>query len=161
MMHRVPGVLAVAIAAAWLLSGCGPRPEAASATEPQGTLPGGGKAVEPAAPSVPWSGKSRAERMEFMGLVFHPRMKELFTPAVGKRADPFRCQTCHGENMVAVSYAMPNGLHPLPATNPYDAARAEDEETARFMADKVVPAARELLGEDVTCHTCHDRARGE
>jgi hypothetical protein len=180
MMHRVLVVLALAVAAATsgLASGCGPRPEPSSVKEgahrgePAATLPQGGKVVESGSPGTPWSKKNRAERIEYMGLVFYPRMKELFAARGTRAAEgagherPFRCQTCHGENMSAASYAMPNGLYALPEGDPMQAALARNEATARFMAEKVLPEARALLGtedpslaENVTCHTCHERER--
>lgn len=157
MMHRVLTASCWVVALA--LAACGPRAEREGARAPRATLPLDGKAVQPGAPAVPWAQKSRAERIEFMGIVFHPRMKALFDEE-SRDADgaPFRCQSCHGENMVDAGYAMPNGLFPLPEASPFDAALAQDEKTARFMAERVVPAARELLGDETLgCHACHAR----
>ena len=162
MMHRVRHAPFFAILLA--LAACGPNGATSGSTTPSAPLPAGGKAVEPGAPAVPWKDKTLAQRVEFMGLVFFPQMQTLFdarsagaAPAEGHAA--FRCQTCHGEDMVDVSYAMPNGLFPLPRAAPYEAALARDEATARFMMERVVPAARELLGESdgkaIGCHTCH------
>ena len=58
---------------------------------------------------------------------------------------PFRCQTCHGENMEQADFRMPNGLHPLSSDDPVKAALAEDEPAARFMVETVVPTMNELL----------------
>jgi hypothetical protein len=147
---------------------CGPRAETPGSKTPIAPLPGGGLSghgeVDPGAPSVPWRDKTREQRVEFMGLVFFPRMQSVFEGGPrGSEPDearrPFRCQTCHGEDMVDVAYKMPNGLFPLPAASTTEAALAHDEKTARFMMEQVVPAARELLGasdpEDVHCHSCH------
>ena len=65
--------------------------------------------------------------------------------------------------MEAVDFKMPNGLYALPTVEPEKAALAHDEETAKFMAAEVVPAADELLGIDPTkgraCHLCHEKER--
>lgn len=117
--------------------------------------------TEPGAPTVPWSKKTREQRMEFMGLTVHPKMKALFQARSAKVYAQFRCQTCHGDDMEAVSFRMPNSLYPLPAVEPMKAALDYDAVTAKFMADSVVPAMNELLGAgdpgaaQVTCHTCH------
>jgi hypothetical protein len=169
MMRRVRSglhcvCLCVVVTATAALS-CAPALEGTGSVPPPGKLPNGGSVVEPAAPRVPWSEKSRVQRMEYMGLVFYPKMRELFRGEDAQAYAHFRCQTCHGEDMVAADYRMPNGLHPLPAISPLEAALAHDEKTARFMTDRVVPALRELLGtgnppaagdsDSVACHACH------
>lgn len=172
MMHRVPRTAFLAILLGSVSFSCGPQAESAVPAAPRSALPGGGKAVEPGAPSVPWSEKTFAQRVEFMGLVFFPRMQSLFegegdaaqkTAAPARRGEPFRCQSCHGENMIDVAYAMPNTLHPLPEAAPFETALLHDEKTARFMKEQVVPAVQELLGatESSTsaCHLCHARAQ--
>lgn len=169
MMHRVRRAPFLAILLGSAIAACGPRAESPGPAAPSAELPAGGKAVEPGAPSVPWREKTLAQRVEFMGLVFFPRMKALFDgegPEASEQtsadeAAPLRCQTCHGENMIDVRYAMPNGLFPLPEASPHEAALARDEKTARFMMERVVPEARELLGADDAfgCHACH--AKGE
>jgi hypothetical protein len=89
-------------------------------------------------------------------------MRSLFRSFSPNAYKVFRCQTCHGIDMEAVSFKMPNHLYALPATGAEEAAIAYDEKTARFMIDTVVPATRDLLGKDdpelakaVGCHTCH------
>jgi hypothetical protein len=99
--------------------------------------------------------------MEFMGLTFHPRMKELFAEYDPAWSGKFRCQTCHGEDMEARRFAMPASLRPLPAENAIDVARARDPRSTDFMSAKVMPATAELLssGEPgtgrVSCGSCH------
>jgi hypothetical protein len=164
MMHRVRRAPFLAILFGCAVVACGPRAETAGSKTPSAPLPGGGRSVEPGAPSVPWRDKTREQRVEFMGLVFFPKMQSLFEDGPrGSEPDeargPFRCQTCHGEDMVDVAYRMPNGLFPLPKASTTQAALAHDEKFARFMMEQVVPVARELFGasdpDDVGCHSCH------
>jgi hypothetical protein len=145
----------LAFGALALLS-CARLPEQTPAKQPS-VLPSG--ATPPGAPATPWSKKTRAERMEFMGLFFFPKMKAIF-----QKHDPggyaqFRCQSCHGNDMEAVNFKMPNGLYALPPDDPLKAALAYEEKTATFMASEVEPAAKELLGIDHTpgrrCLLCH------
>jgi hypothetical protein len=132
------------------------RPASRLAEQPPSALPA--NSPEPGSPRVPWAQKNRAERMEFMGLHFFPRMKALFEAQGPASAPPFRCQTCHGEDMEAVNYRMPNSLYALPAKDPVAAARAYDERTTTFMVESVAKTAVELLGgekQDDACHLCH------
>ncbi|HVU01039.1 MAG TPA: hypothetical protein VHE30_04775 [Polyangiaceae bacterium] len=125
-------------------------PERAPAPLPSGV-------PAPGAPDVPWNEKNRDQKMEFMGLHFFPEMRAAF-----RSHDPnadFRCQTCHGEDMEAVNFRMPNGLFPLPRENPIAAATEYDEKTTAFMNGEIVPLARKLLGDAPAgaspCHSCH------
>lgn len=100
--------------------------------------------------------------MEYMGLYVFPQMRALFRTSNPNLYKSFRCQTCHGTDMEAVRFKMPNHLYALPETGAEQAAIAYDEKTARFMIDTVVPAMRDLLGKNdpelaraVNCHTCH------
>ena len=139
------------------LLSCARLPQESKALPPSALPPG---AVQPGAPETPWAKKTRPERMEFMGLVFFPKMKALFQAHDPHGYAQFRCQTCHGEGMEAADFKKPFGLYALPEGDPTKAALAYDEKTARFMADEVVPAARALLGIDhpdgQSCHLCHD-----
>ena len=117
---------------------------------------------DPGAPDVPWSKKTHDQRVEYMGLYVFPKMRGLFRTWSPNAYKTFRCQTCHGVDMEAVRFKMPNHLYALPATGAEQAALAYDEKTARFMIDTVVPTMRELLGRNdpelakaVGCHTCH------
>jgi hypothetical protein len=100
--------------------------------------------------------------MEFMGLAFHPRMKELFEGYDPVRYGNFRCQICHGEDMEARGFAMPASLRALPANDAAAAARARDARATDFMVARVLPATAELLGGDdrstlsgSACSSCH------
>jgi hypothetical protein len=100
--------------------------------------------------------------MEYMALYFHPRMRDLFQAGDPVAYDKFRCQTCHGEDMVQRGYAMPAGLRALSSDDPVAAGRGRDARATDFMVSKVLPATVELLsaGEPQgkarpTCATCH------
>jgi len=98
--------------------------------------------------------------MEFMGLYFFPKMKLLFSSHAPTHSAPFRCQSCHGRDMEAVDFKMPNGLYALPRDDPERAALAVDEKTTKFMVEEVEPAAEKLLGigpsVNRSCHLCHE-----
>ena len=137
------------------------RPVDHVATAP---LPGplGTAGVAPGAPRVAWSQKTFEQRMEFMGLTFHPRMKELFSEYDATAYGKLRCQTCHGEDMEARRFSMPATLRALPADAPVDAARARDPKATSFMEAKVLPLTAELLSHDdpgtasrLGCGSCH------
>jgi len=118
-------------------------------------------APEPGAPGVPWSQKTRAERMEYMGLTVFPKMKTIFRAFNPKAYATFRCQTCHGEDMETVQYKMPNGIYALPVDGAEKAALDYDETTAKFMIDTVLPTLHDLLAKDdpnaapTACKSCH------
>jgi hypothetical protein len=116
--------------------------------------------VAPGAPAVPFREKTAEQRMEFMGLVFHPRMNELFAR---HGYDHFRCQTCHGEDMEARGFKMPATLRAL-GPDPVSAGRERDAKATGFMVAEVTPLAVELLGGGpaegnaaLECFTCHAR----
>jgi len=129
---------------------------------PERPAPLGTVGVAPGAPGVPWSRKSFEQRMEFMGLTFHPRMRELFREYDAAAYDKLRCQTCHGEDMEARRFAMPATLQPLPAEGAIEAANARDAKATAFMVAKVVPLSGELFAggasgarEQLSCASCH------
>jgi cytochrome c553 len=97
-----------------------------------------------------------------MGLYVFPKMKDVFRGYNANLFKTFRCQTCHGLDMEAVSFKMPNRLYALPAEGAERAAMDYDAGTAKFMIEAVVPTMRELLGKNdpevakrINCHTCH------
>lgn len=158
----------------FLLSGFGLA--ACGASQPASETPAAGQdsataaepppAEEPGAPAVPWHDKTRAQKMEYMGLVVYPRMKEAFVAFDAEGFKDFKCQTCHGEDMEAVDFKMPNALYALSATDPMGSARDYDEKVAAFMTETVVPAMTELLGEEpyrpethqgFGCFECHQK----
>ena len=92
--------------------------------------------------------------MEFMGLSFHPRMRELFQKSDPATYGQFRCQTCHGEDMEGRAFAMPATLGKLASADPIAAGRSRNVRATEFMIAAVVPATRELLGAG-DCFSCH------
>jgi hypothetical protein len=110
---------------------------------------------------VPWSQKTREQRIEYMGLVFFPEMKTLFQSHDPEGFRQFRCQTCHGEDMARVHYRMPHALSALPAEEAVHAGSTRNAKRTRFMVDEVVPAMRRLLEGhgpvDAACASCHPK----
>lgn len=155
--------------ASFALLGCAPKqPEAKAAEAPpaEGAKPEAKGGAEPGAPSIPWSQKDRQQRMEYMGLYVLPKMKALFQEHDAKQFKDFKCQTCHGDDMEAVDFKMPNALYALPAENTLEAAKDYDAKITDFMASKVMPSMAELLGAEplnpqtgqgFSCFNCHQK----
>lgn len=124
----------------------------------------GGAAEELGAPDLPWAQKTRQQRMEYMGLVVLPRMKQVFQAYDAEAFAEFECQTCHGDDMDDVEHRMPNALFDLSASDPVKSATDYDEQVAKFMMEQVVPVMAELLdkqpGKELGCLTCHPSAEG-
>lgn len=155
--------LTTGVAIALTLS-CAKQPQTAGAEAPSGEAAGEEKPS--GASDVPWEQKNHQQRLEYMGLVVYPKMKELFQAYDPEYFGEFKCQTCHGEDMEAVDYEMPNSLIALSAENTIEEAMSYDPETSKFMAEKVVPKMAELLGEDPVdpqegsgfgCFACHQK----
>jgi hypothetical protein len=151
--HRaLSGLVALA-----LLSPACARPLDQRAAEPR-PVALGTEGVPPGAPAVPFRKKTAEQRMEFMGLTFHPKMSELFAR---HGYDQLRCQTCHGEDMEARGFEMPASLRAL-GTDPVTAGRERDAKATAFMSSEVMPLTVELLGAGdpgaragLDCFTCH------
>jgi hypothetical protein len=112
--------------------------------------------TEPGAPDVAWDDKTFQQRMEHMGLVVFPSMKEAFQGYDADRFADFKCQTCHGDDMKDVKYEMPNAATPLDPADPVADGNGIDEAMTKFMLESVLPKMKEhLAGHDVTCNTCH------
>ena len=125
-------------------------------------VPAGGPSI--GAPEVPWQKKSHDERQGFMAAHIEPAMKHLFQSFKPKSYGDFGCETCHGNDMEIVDFHMPNSLYALPEKDTIAEATSYDEETTKFMMEKVVPTFAKLLSESpkepgtaggVTCFTCH------
>lgn len=113
-------------------------------------------AEEPGSPDVPWEEKDHQQRMEHMGLVLYPAMKEVFQGQDGERWAEFKCQTCHGDDAKEVNYEMPNAIVPLSGDDPIAAGNDMDPEMTKFMLEVVVPAMNEnMAGEKINCLSCH------
>lgn len=123
-------------------------------------------AIEPGAPDVAWTDKTFKQRQEFMGVYVFPKMKETFQSHDAELFKGFKCQTCHGDDMDAVKFAMPNeGIYPLSKDDPIGAAKEYDEKMTAFMVNQVVPQMAELMDatwdpddqgpESFGCFSCH------
>jgi hypothetical protein len=135
----------------------------ATACTTSGTrVPEGGPNI--GAPFRPWSQKSHDERQGFMAAHVEPTMKRLFMSFKPKSYSDFGCETCHGKDMDLLDYRMPNALYALPEKDTIAEATSYDEDTTKFMMEKVVPTFAKLLSESpkepgtaggVSCFTCH------
>lgn len=114
----------------------------------------------------PFDEMSRDQKLTFMGTTVLPQMKAKFDTHPAYGAGPLTCASCHGEDMEAVDYAMPNGLYPLDyAKFPYSGSQdAEEASWGTFMETEILPAMgalleRELYGVDTPegfgCFGCH------
>ncbi len=124
------------------------------------------QAEEPGAPNIPWAEKTHQQRQEFMGIYVFPKMKQVFQGKDAQAYAGFKCQTCHGDDMEAVNFKMPNDLYPLPAENTIEAAKEYDAEMTQFMMEQVVPTMVEVLGvqpydpstgQGFGCFSCHPK----
>lgn len=110
--------------------------------------------------AVKWAAMDRQARMEHMGTVVMPKMKEAFKT----RGQDIKCANCHGANYKEVDFEMPNDLTPLSPDNPIQSGMDIDEETTKFMVAVVMPQMADMLGmqTDATtgkgefgCLSCH------
>ena len=115
------------------------------------------------APEIAWKDKTHEQRQAYMASFVEPTMKRLFQSFNGKAYAGFGCDTCHGGDMDLVDFKMPNSLYALPEKDPVAEAMSVDEDTAKFMVEKVVPTFSKLLhqtsakGGQVGCFTCHQK----
>lgn len=102
--------------------------------------------------------------MDWMGLEALPQMKAAFTAHDPEGYADIRCQTCHGGNMGAVDFKMPNALFSLPQEATIESARDYDAGMTDFMLTVVVPKMAKLLdqapydaasGQGFGCLGCH------
>lgn len=139
-----------------------PDDTAGGPVEVAGSGDTGAEAPEPEAPQT-WQDMDFDARKMHMGLKVYPDMKEKFQAFDGERFADFKCQTCHGDDMVEVKFEMPNSLTPLNPADPWGSAVDMDEKTAKFMAEMVVPPMGEHLNMEVkpdgsgemNCFSCH------
>jgi hypothetical protein len=93
-----------------------------------------------------WKDKTRAQRIDWMGLQVFPKMKSVFQGLDDSRFADFKCQTCHGDEMEMVDFKMPNTkIYALPRTNTVQSAREYDEKVTELMLNTVTPRMAELL----------------
>jgi hypothetical protein len=149
----------IALLALGFLSAACAKPVDRRAAEPPHVALGS-EGTPPGAPGLPFREKTAEQRMEFMGLTFHPKMSELFARHGYER---FRCQTCHGEDMETRAFKMPAALRALGA-DPVESGRSRDGKATSYMVAEVMPLTVELLGPAdpegrtaLGCFTCHAR----
>ncbi len=114
-------------------------------------------------PDQPWAEMSHEDREWYMVGKVLPIMKELFAEHDADRwGEGYECETCHGENMREVEYAMPPAASykvPEPGSQAWASMENIFGDTVTFMKDTVTPTMGTLLGEDdYTCFHCHPRA---
>lgn len=144
-----------------------PPGDASSGTAASTSESGGDSAVatEPGAPGVSWAKKDHKQRMEHMGLVVLPAMKQTFGGYDANAFAKFTCETCHGKSPKDRGYAMPSdSIMPLDKADPVKTAMDYDEKVAKFMLDEVTPQMAKMLDEPMLsadhpdgfgCMRCH------
>ena len=98
-----------------------------------------------ASEGTPWAKKTREQRMDWMGLEVFPKMRAKFTEHAADKFSAFACQTCHGSDMEAVDFKMPNSIFALSKTDTLEKARDYDADMTTFMLETVVPEMATLL----------------
>ena len=168
-MHRTWFVTVAAITL--MACGGGAAETGAGAGAGQGT--GGGEtATEVPSPPAPWAEMSADDRRHWMADEVLPRMAPLFEAHDAGRFGDFGCESCHGDDMVARNFEMPNpgilALHPTGSDEQHQMVR-DHPQMVRFMFNRVVPTMQQLLGapdfdeatgEGFSCYHCHLRAGG-
>jgi len=148
------------------LAGC-----ASSAPTPQSPAEAWAARIrELPSPEASWEGMSPADKQAWMAAEVLPFMRELFRDHDEARFADFDCASCHGSDMAARGFAMPNPeIMALPRTGtPAQRQMLRDHpEILRLMFSRVVPAMERLLGaapfdeetgEGFSCFTCHPRS---
>lgn len=114
-----------------------------------------------------WVEMDREQRLAYMNDIVLPTMKARFEAASPAPLAILECETCHGDDMVARDYVMPNRLPAVDAAKfPYSTSADPDEAAwGLFMEGEVVPAMAELLGQSAYdadtnpggfyCFACH------
>ncbi len=112
-------------------------------------------------PETPWSDMSHEEREFDMIGRFHPIYRELFQQHDAERWAEFGCENCHGPNGSETNFAMPSDhLPPVPApgSESYNRARGVLTDMYTFMEEQVTANMTTMLGQEVTCQSCHPSA---
>jgi hypothetical protein len=145
-----------------VVAGCGGGSPAQDASDVESASSEGEGADAPteSEAEIAWADMNRDQRMEYMGLTVLPGMKALFEQYDPKGFAEFKCQTCHGDDMQAVDYAMPNGLFALSKPDPIPDSMDYDADMTKFMLEKVKPEMAKMLGQESNpefgCFNCHD-----
>lgn len=117
-----------------------------------------------------WDQMSFDERRRYMARRVLPEMAALFEEYDAERFSGFGCESCHGEDMQARGFAMPNpeimALHPT-GTEEQRRMVEEYRPMVMFMFNRVLPRMQELLnappydeatGTGFSCFACHPHA---
>lgn len=119
---------------------------------------------------VAWDAMSKEQKGDYMKQVIKPEMQALMASFDAEEGEEFGCKSCHGDNAKEVGFEMPNGLHPLVASEIESMPNSDDEEEARwavFMMKKWEPKMAALLGKQpydpatgqgFSCFDCHAQA---
>lgn len=116
-------------------------------------------------PEQPWAEMSHGDReMDMVGR-FHPIFREYFVEHDAEEFAEFGCESCHGSDMQARNFEMPNPeLPPVPpaGTPEYAALHEAHGEMMTFMEEEVTPAMQTMLGlgASFTCNGCHPGTGG-
>lgn len=157
----------ILLATLWLASCGGSAPdETVASTE---TSSAGGETAEAPLPTLPkpWAEMTQQERGAFMHDSVAPATQRMFQEYDAERYADFGCGTCHGSDMVAREFAMPNpGLLPLYPTGSEEqrAAVEAHPRMVRFMYNHLLPTVRDMLElpefdaeteQGFSCFSCH------
>ena len=122
-----------------------------------------GSATASTAPA--WTEMTHEQKLDFMKKVFMPKMKAEFLAFDAKTYEKMNCETCHGDGAKAGTFDMPNPkIHKLKVDPGFKTEMGKHPEATKFMMEKVVVDARELLGlspydpkthEGFGCLGCH------
>lgn len=125
---------------------------------------------KPVAPAKPWATLSQAERKAHMNEHVVPVMEAHFKRHDPERYAAFSCETCHGQDMVARNFKMPNpsllALHPTGSDEQHKMVETYPE-MVKLMFNHVLPDMQASLGVEAydtatktgfSCYACHPAA---
>jgi hypothetical protein len=115
-------------------------------------------------PETPWADMNAHDREWYMVGKVLPIMAEVFRGHDGERFAELSCESCHGENMREVNFAMPSPRMYRIAREGTPAFAAMERNfgpMVEFMRAEVTPKMTAIMGVEMTCGSCHptDAAR--
>ncbi len=113
-------------------------------------------------PDQPWEQMSEADKEFYMIGKVNPIMQELFARYDAEEYGAFNCESCHGDEMRELKFAMPAPsmyIVPPEGTPGHRGMLITFPETVEFMSKVVTPTIGTLLGVEATCATCHPSAK--
>jgi len=109
-------------------------------------------------PETPWGQMDAQARNDYMIGKVLPIMDEAFRNQDPSRYGELLCENCHGPNPEERHYAMPDS-HILavgePGSRAWTGMEAIYPDMVQFMQNEVVPKMTSIMGEDITCASCH------